>query len=119
MLCGDRVETINHIINECSILAQKGIKTKHDWVGKMIHWERSKKFKFDHTNKWYMHYSAAVQENDAYKLLWDFEIQTDHLISTRRPYIIIINEKKRDLQNCRLCYPGWPQSKSEGEWKEG
>ena len=26
-------------------------KTRHDWVGKVIHWEMCKKFKFDHTNK--------------------------------------------------------------------
>ena len=53
-LCGDRDETTNHIISECSKLAQE-YKTRHDWVGKVIPWEMSKKFKFDHTNKWYMH----------------------------------------------------------------
>ena len=29
MLCGDRDEKINHIIRECSILAQKEHKTWH------------------------------------------------------------------------------------------
>ena len=37
---------------------------------------------------------AAVLENDTYKLLWDIDIQTDHLISARRPYIKIITKKK-------------------------
>ena len=32
-LCGERDETINHIISECSKLAQKEYKTKHNWVG--------------------------------------------------------------------------------------
>ena len=50
-LCGDRDETINHIITECSKLSQKEYKARHDWVGKVIHWEMCKKFKFDHTNK--------------------------------------------------------------------
>ena len=50
-LCGDRDEIINHIIIECSKLAQKEYKTRHGWVGKVIHWEICKKFKFDHTNK--------------------------------------------------------------------
>ena len=50
-LCGDRDETINHIISECSKLAQKEYKARHDWVAKVIHWEMCKKFKFDHTNK--------------------------------------------------------------------
>ena len=60
-------------------------------------------------NKWYMHNPAAVLENNTHKLLWDFDIQTDHLISTRRPDLIIIiidyNKKKEKLQNCRLCCP--------------
>ena len=46
-----RDETINHIISECSKLAQKEYKTRHDSVGKVIHWEMCKKFKFDQTNK--------------------------------------------------------------------
>ena len=41
---------INHIISECSKLAQEEYKTKHDWVGKVIHSEICKKFKFDHMN---------------------------------------------------------------------
>ena len=83
-LCGDRDETINHIISECSKLAQKKYKTRHDWMGKVIHWEMCKKFKFDHANKLYMHNLKPVLENDTHKLLWDFDIQTDHLISARR-----------------------------------
>ena len=60
--------------------------------------EMCKKFKFDHTNKWYMHNPAPVLENDTDKLLWDFDIQTDHLISARRPDLIIIKKKK-----VRIC----------------
>ena len=53
-----------------------------------------KKSKFDHTNIWYMHNPVPVLENDTHKLLWDFDIHTDHLISTRRPDLIIINKKE-------------------------
>ena len=120
-LCGDRHETINHIISECSKLAQKEYKTRHDWVGKVIHWEMCKKFKFDHTNKWYMHNPAPVLENNTHKFLWDFDILTDHLVSARRLALIIIKKKKKkeNLQNCGLCCPGWPQNKTKRMWKEG
>ena len=94
-LYGDRDETINHIIRECSKLAQKEYKSRYDWVGKGIHREMCKKFKFDHTNKWYMHNPAPVLENDTHKLQWDFQIHTDNLISARRPNLIIINKKKK------------------------
>ena len=73
---------------ECSKLAQKEYKTRHDLVGKVIPCEMCKKLKFDHTNKWYMHNPASV--------LWDFDIQMDNLILATRPDLIIIN-KKREL----------------------
>ena len=41
-----------------------------------------------------MHNPTRFLENDTHKLLWDFDIQTDHLISARRPGLIIINKKK-------------------------
>ena len=116
-LCGDRDETINHIINECNKLAQKEYKTRHDWMGKAIHRKLCKKFQFDRTNKWYMH-NPSVLKNDSHKLLWDFDLQTDHLITTRRPDLIIIN-KKENLRNCGLCCPSGPLSKIERNWKEG
>ena len=68
-LCGDRDETINHIISECSKLEQREYKARHDWVSKVIHWEMCRKFQFDHTNKWSMHNPAPVLENDSHKLL--------------------------------------------------
>ena len=105
-LSGDRDETINHIISECSKLAQKEYKTRYDWVGKAIHWEMCKKLKFDHTNKWYMHNPAPVLENDTHKLQWDFGIHTDHLISARRPDLIIIN-KKRQLAKLSILLSWW------------
>ena len=91
---------INHIISKCSKKAQKEYKTRHDWVSKMIHWEMFKKFKFDHTNKWCMHNPASVLENDAHIHQWDFDIQTDHLISARRPDLIIIIKKKK--KTCKI-----------------
>ena len=76
-------------------MALKEYKASHDWVGKVIHWEMGKKFKFDRANKWYMHNPAPVLENDTHKLLWDFDIQSDHLISARTPDLIIINKKRK------------------------
>ena len=111
-LRGDRDETINHMISEYSKLAQREYKTWHNSVGKVIHWEMSNTFYFDHTNRWYVHNPEAVLENDNHKLLWDFGIQTDLLISVRRSDLIIIN-KKENFQSCGLCFPGWPQNKTE------
>ena len=88
-------------------------------IDKVIHWEMCKKFKFDHTNKWYMHNPATILEKDTYKLLRDLDIQTDHLISARRPDLIVINKKIEKLQNCILYCTGRTQNKTERKWKEG
>ena len=54
---------------------QKEYKTRHDWVGKVIH-----------TNKWYMHNPAPVLENATHKLLWDFDIhESPNLDQKTRP----------------------------------
>ena len=68
----------------------------------------------------YMHNQAYVQENDTHKLLWDFDVQTDRLISVRGPDLITRNTKKKkeNLQNQRLYCPGWPQNETERMWKE-
>ncbi len=38
-------------------------------------------------------------------MLWDFNIQADHLIPARRPDLIIINKKKRTSQIVDLAIP--------------
>ena len=88
-----------------SKLAQREYKARHDWVGKVIHWEMCKKLEFNHTNKCYMHNPAPVLENATHKLLWYFNIQTDHLISAIRPDLIIINKKKRTCKIVDFAVP--------------
>ena len=73
------------------------------YVGKVIHREMCEKLKFDHTNKWYMHNPEPLLENYTHKLRWDIDIETDHLISARRPDLIIINKKKKKRKKKRNC----------------
>ena len=42
-----------------------------------------------------MHITESALENKTHKLLWDFEIQTNHLISARRSDLVIVNKIKR------------------------
>ena len=48
---------------------------------------------------------APVLENDTHKLLWDFDIHKDHLISARRSDLIIINKKKRTCKIVDFAVP--------------
>ena len=89
---------INHIIYEYCKVEQKEYKTRHDWMGKGIHWELYKKLKCDHKKKWYMHNAKSTLENETHELLWDFEIQSDHLISARQPDLVIVNKKREPVE---------------------
>ena len=77
----------------------KDNKTRHDWVGKVIHWELCKKLKFDHIYKWYIHKLKSDLENETHRILRDFEIQTDHQIPARKSDLLILNKKNK---NCAI-----------------
>ena len=44
----------------------------------------------------------SVQENEIYKILWGFVIQTYHIIQARRPDLVLINKKKK-ISLCGFC----------------
>ena len=92
-LSRDRNDKINSIISEFSKSAQKEYKTRHVLVSNVIHWELCKKLKAGHTNRWNMRNPAFVLKNETHKLRWDFEIQTDYLISARLLHLMIFNKK--------------------------
>ena len=45
----------------------------------------------------------SVLENEMNKLLLDFEIQTNHWISARRPDLVIINMNNNNKKKKRTC----------------
>ena len=63
-----------------------------------------------------MHNPVPVLDNDTHKVLWDFDIQTGHLMSAEnsRPYN---NQQKK---NCKIIYFAVPADyyKTERLWKE-
>ena len=71
-------------------------KRRHDWLGRKIHCEVCRKIGFDGNEKWYKHESEKVVENDSWKIVWDFAIQTDYVIEARRP------DKIRPKMNAKL-----------------
>ena len=50
-LCEDSDKMVNCISNN-SKPVQKEYKARHDWVGKVIHWEMCNRLEFDHIDKW-------------------------------------------------------------------
>ena len=101
------------------ILAVTQTLTKDHQLTTVIHWELCKKFKFDHTIKWYMHNTESVIENKTHSILGDFEIQMGYQVTARQPGLVMINNnKKENLPVSRLCGSDWPQTKTEKMRKE-
>ena len=50
-----------------------------------------------------MHKLESILENETHKILWDFEISTDHLIPTRRPDLVFM--KKQQQKTSELAIP--------------
>ena len=69
-------------------------------MGKIIHRELCKGWKFNHTPNWYIHKPESVLENDTHELRESFEIQRNQLIPTRKPDLWIIKRKMKKLICC-------------------
>ena len=52
-----------------------------------------------------MHNPTPVLENNTHKLLWDFDIHTDNLISARKPDLVIISKKRRTCKIVDFAVP--------------
>ena len=77
----------------------------NDCVGRKINWELCRKYGLAASERWYEHQPETVTENDSYKLLWDFSIQTDHVIQARRPDVILIDKEKKECKIIDFAIP--------------
>ena len=92
-LCSD-----HHIISDCSKLKQKEYKNRHNWVGKVIHWE----LKFDQTNKLYMHHPERALKNGIHKRSLGYcdTNGSPNLSQMTRPRDNL--QKKKKKRTCRI-----------------
>ena len=104
-MCSRADKTINHNVSECPKLTQKEYTRKHVWIGRCIHRELCGANGIHFNSKWYEHQTEAVIENDSCKILRDFNVQTDHFITARRPYMIFIDKEHRKCQIIDFAIP--------------
>ena len=114
-MCGEKGETVNHIICECSKLAQKEYKRHHDNVARIVHWEICNKYDQPKAEQWYNHKPEGVTENESIKVLWDFNINTDNEIEHRRPDIVV--ELKSEKECLIIAVPGDTRIKQKEQEK--
>ena len=86
-----------HVVSECSKLAQTEYEGRHDNVAWYVHWQLCGKFGLERAKRWYEEKPEGVVESENFKMLWDFIIQCDRKIEARRPDIVLIDKKKREV----------------------
>ena len=69
-----------------------------------MHWEVCRKIGFIVNEEWYKHEPEKVVENDSWKI-WDFTVQTDHVIEARRPDMVIIDKTKNEWKIIEFTCP--------------
>ena len=94
-MCGERGETVQHIICECKKLAQREYKRRHDTVAKLVHWKLYEMHNLERNEKWYEHCPEGAVEDDDVKLIWDINIQCNNVIEARRPDLILVDKKAK------------------------
>ena len=55
--------------------------------------------------KWWKYKWEIVMENNKFKMLWDFTVQTNHEIYGRRPDVIVVQKDKNLCQIIDFACP--------------
>ncbi len=116
-LCHQKNETVDHILSCCPKLCQTEYKRRHDKVAAAVHWCMCRKYHIACNDRWYEHRADKVAETDEVKLLWDFHIQTDHVIEHRRPDIVLVNKKEASALIVDIAVPGDTRIKTKEQDK--
>ena len=104
--CGETGKTISHIVSECSKLAQREYKRRHDNVARMVHWKLYEKFNFEKFEKWYLKNPQTVREKVNHKLIRNMNIKCDSIIVERRPDIAFVDKMEKTAIIIDVAIPG-------------
>jgi len=104
-VCGAVPEYVDHLLSSCTPLAPTMYMQRHNRIGKIIHWSILKRFNSAVSRNYWDHDPVAVVENQEMKVLWDFNIYTDHLLTARRPDIVVIDKLQKTVQIVDVSVP--------------
>lgn len=95
-LCGQKEETLDHLLSGCSAMAPKQYLDRHNRVAKIVHIELRKRYQqFNETTPYYEYEPPPVCEDEKVRIYWNRKIITDKPIPNNIPDIVLTlkNEK--------------------------
>ena len=63
------------------------------------------KYDLSSSEKWYDHQPDGVVENERCQILWDMNIQCDHVIEARRPDIVVVDRESNKVIIVNIASP--------------
>jgi len=66
---------------------------RHNARASAIHWSLCDVCGFERSEEWWKHNPELVLESASYKVLYDFNIFTDRLMSTPRPDLVLVSKE--------------------------
>ena len=116
-LCGEKSETVMHLISGCKKLAGGQYKRRHYKVAKRVHWKLCKKYGMKCSDKWYEHIPEEVTENSEVELYWDLTIRTDRTVKYNRPDVILVDKATRKWIMIDIAVPSDFNVVRTEDWK--
>ncbi|KAJ8018646.1 hypothetical protein HOLleu_43265 [Holothuria leucospilota] len=83
-MCTETDETVNHLVAGCQKLAATEYLERHNKVAAALHLEICRHYGIPTAEQHpWLHRPETVNETDGVKILWDFEVRTDKVITAR------------------------------------
>ena len=83
-------------------------------MAQLIHWNLFKKYESDQVRHWHAHTAEKIMGNKKVIVLWNFTIQTDHVIQTRR---LDFAAKEKEMDHTWIIVTAMPGYSSTEEKK--
>ena len=102
------METVDHILGGCPVLAGIEYTKRHDQTLMVLMVEIMKSFQLtDKNTVWYRRWTKPeeVLENNFVKIWWNYEWQTPHQCTNRRPDLVVMEKEEKKIWIMDMACP--------------
>lgn len=105
-MCGSALETLDHLISGCTVMAPVQYITRHNAVCKVIHQNLAYKHGLiTGTCPVYRYEPQAVLDSSAYSMYWDRQVLTDRHTAHNKPDVLLVDKTGRSAYIIDVAIP--------------
>jgi len=89
-MCESAVETVDHILSSCPVLATTQYIARHNRVVRLVHWALCRRYDMPNTSISPRHHAiGAARTSEKVTILWETPIPTDRSVKSNRPDLVV------------------------------